>query len=156
MTDTTTGTPPADDTAATAPTTAAPPPTPRPAAAAEKPAEHPELATLREQAQQLTAQAETAQQRAERAELDLARLTSIRSAHLPDALAARLHGASEDELKADAAALAEIITALIDAAAPPARAATAQPVEALRPAASAPIEPVEDTPEQISRLVWGS
>ncbi|GAA4527473.1 hypothetical protein [Amycolatopsis samaneae] len=130
--------------------------TPRPAVAVEQPAEPAEVATLREQAQQLTAQAEAAQQRAEAAELDLARLTVVRAANLPDALAARLRGTTEQELAADATALAEVISALVTAAVPAPRAPAGRPpVETLRPAASAPAEPVTDTPEQISRLVWG-
>ncbi|MDT8910895.1 hypothetical protein [Amycolatopsis sp. PS_44_ISF1] len=125
---------------------------PQPAPATE-PAE---LASLREQAQSLTDQAQAAQQRAEAAELDLARLTVIRTAQLPDSLADRLRGSTTDELTADATALAEIITGLITAATPaPRTPAGRPPVEALRPAASARPEPVEDTPEQISRLVWG-
>ncbi|WP_326950253.1 hypothetical protein OG439_16585 [Amycolatopsis sp. NBC_01307] len=145
---------PADDPAAPAA-----PDTPvvgQPAPAAEQADEPAELVSLREQAQQLTEQAAAAQQRAEAAELDLSRLTVIRAAKLPDALASRLSGATTEELTADAAALAEVITALVTAAAPPARSTAGRPpVEALRPAASAPAEPVEDTPEQISRLVWG-
>ncbi|MGH8919591.1 MAG: hypothetical protein ACRDZY_04460 [Acidimicrobiales bacterium] len=125
---------------------------PQPAPAAE-PAE---LATLREQAQTLTDQAQAAQQRAEAAELDLARLTVIRTAQLPDTLSDRLRGSTAEELTADADALAEIITGLITAATPaPRTPAGRPPVEALRPAASARPEPVQDTPEQISRLVWG-
>ncbi|WP_410673804.1 hypothetical protein [Amycolatopsis sp. cmx-4-68] len=136
-----------------APAAPTPPVAQQPAPAAEQPAE---LATLREQAQQLTEQAAAAQQRAEAAELDLARLTVIRTAKLPDALASRLTGTTTEELTADATELAGVISALITAAAPPARTTAGRPpVEALRPAASAPAEPVEDTPEQISRLVWG-
>ncbi|WET76890.1 hypothetical protein P3102_22570 [Amycolatopsis sp. QT-25] len=121
----------------------------------QRPAAEPaELAALRDQAQQLTEQAAAAQQRAETAELDLSRLTVIRAAQLPDALASRLTGSTAEELTADAAALAEVITTLV-AAAPAPRMAGLPPVEALRPAASAPADPVEDTPEQISRLVWG-
>ncbi|MYW96008.1 hypothetical protein G3I59_36745 [Amycolatopsis rubida] len=138
------------------PATPVPPVAAQPEPAAEPPAEPAELATLREQAEQLTEQAAAAKQRAEAAELDLARLTVIRTAQLPDALAARLNGATAEELTADAAELAGVISALVTTAAPPARTATGRPpVEALRPAASAPAEPVEDTPEQISRLVWG-
>ncbi len=128
----------------------------QPAPAAEQPAEPAELTSLREQAHQLTEQAAAAQQRAEAAELDLARLTVIRTAKLPDALASRLTGTTTEELTADATELAGVISALVTAAAPPARTTAGRPpVEALRPAASAPAEPVEDTPEQISRLVWG-
>lgn len=132
------------------------PGTPAPAPVLDPAAEPAELATLREQAQTLTDQAQAAQERAEAAELDLARLTVIRTAQLPDTLADRLRGGTTDELTADATALAEIITGLITAAASPARTPAGRPpVEALRPAASARPEPVEDTPEQISRLVWG-
>jgi len=146
------------ETLATPPVAAAPvsPVIPQPAPAIEPAAEPAELATLREQAQTLTDQAQAAQQRAEAAELDLARLTVIRTAQLPDTLADRLRGGTTDELTADATALAEIITGLITAATPAARTPAGRPpVEALRPAASARPEPVEDTPEQISRLVWG-
>ncbi|WP_409182947.1 hypothetical protein F9C11_00255 [Amycolatopsis sp. VS8301801F10] len=104
----------------------------------------------------MTEQAEASKQRAEAAELELARLTVVRTAQLPDALASRLNGTTTDELTADAAELAGVISALVAAAAPPPPTATGRPpVGALRPAASAPAEPVEDTPEQISRLVWG-
>lgn len=139
-----------------APAAPSPPVVQQPAPATEQPADSAELATLREQAQQLSEQATAAQQRADAAELDLARLTVIRTANLPDALASRLTGTTTEELTADATELAGVISALITAAAPPARTTAGRPpVEALRPAASAPAEPVEDTPEQISRLVWG-
>jgi len=142
---------PAGDTPAPA---TAPPVASQPAPAVGPPADPAELTTLREQAEQLTEQAAAAQHRAEAAELDLARLTVIRTAQLPDALASRLNGTTAEELATDAAALAGVISALVAAAAPPARTGR-PPVETLRPAASAPAEPVEDTPEQISRLVWG-
>lgn len=147
---------PTDTPAAPAAPPADPPAGPQDSLAVEQAIEPAELVTLREQAQQLTEQAAAAQQRAEAAELDLSRLTVIRAAKLPDALASRLTGSTTEELTADAAELAEIITALVAAAAPPVRVAAGHPpVEALRPAASAPAEPVADTPEQIRRLVWG-
>lgn len=148
-----------------------PPPAPQPATG--QPTDLGALATLHTQLQELTTRYEQArkdaelaqqhQQRAEQAEGQLARLTVGRTAGLPDVIADRLRGSSEQELTADAAALVAAITAMTIPATtttPPGVSASAAvpglPVEALRPASAVGTAgPVEDTPEQIGRLVWG-
>lgn len=104
---------------------------------------------------------QTAEQRAQIAETQLARLTIARAAGLPDALAARLQGKDDAELTADAAALVELITANASTPTPtPATAAPLppgrRPVEALTPAsASGGTEPAADDPAAIAALVFG-
>jgi hypothetical protein len=121
-----------------------------------------ELTTRYEQARKDAELAQQHQQRAEQAEGQLARLTVGRAAGLPDAIADRLRGSSEQELTADAAALVAAIAAMTIPTAttppgvPPA-AVPGLPVEALRPASAVGTAgPAEDTPEQIGRLVWGT
>lgn len=126
--------------------------------AAVPPAQDP--ATLPDWAQQqlteLRTQADTAQalgQRAAIAEGQLTRLTVARAIGLPDQLADRLRGSTEEELTADARRLAELLP-------PPAQTPAAppqvRPVESLHPAGyGTPAEPVVDEPGAIGRLVFG-
>lgn len=119
-----------------------------------------DLTTRYEQAQQAAQQSAAHQQRAEQAEQQLARLTVARAAGLPDAIADRLRGGTDQELVADAAALVAAITAMTTPALTPPLVPPATvpglPVEALKPASPVGTAgPVEDTPEQIAQLVWG-
>ncbi|MCK2237714.1 MULTISPECIES: hypothetical protein [unclassified Crossiella] len=147
-------------------------PTPSPAPAAD------DLAALHRKIEQLTAQLATAEgqlgqtaehqtartaaeERATVAEARLGRLLAARAAGLPDALAERLSGSTEDELTADAAALHALITpaAPPEPPAPPAAPAPpippSQPVEALRPAGTTDANPSIEDPDSIAKLVYG-
>lgn len=110
----------------------------------------------RQQLTELRAQAETAQlleQRAALAEGQLTRLTVARAIGLPDQLADRLRGGTEEELTADARRLAELLPPAPQApAAPP----QVRPVESLHPAGyGTPAEPLIEDPAAIGRLVFG-
>jgi hypothetical protein len=106
---------------------------------------------------------QTAEQRAQTAEAQLARLTIARATGLPDALADRLRGDDDTALTADATSLVELIKshsptgtattpAQTDAPLAPGR----RPVEALTPASSSGgVEPAADDPAAIARLVFG-
>ncbi|XVV06335.1 hypothetical protein ACQPW3_13465 [Actinosynnema sp. CA-248983] len=156
--------PAAPDTGAAAPAPApTAPPAPTPDATATVPAADTRVSELESRAQ-------AAEDRARLAEQQLTRLTVARAAGLPDAFAARLQGADEAALTADATALVELIKTAAAPAAPTALAAPTppapaaaplppgrRPVESLTPAATTGTDAHDepDTPDAIARAVFG-
>ncbi|MFI9381228.1 hypothetical protein [Kutzneria sp. NPDC052558] len=91
------------------------------------------------------------------AEAALTRMTAARAAGLPDQLADRLRGGTAEELAADAAELAALLggtASTIPPSAPPIP-APGRPVETLRPSSASGTPTTEQTPEEISRLLFG-
>ncbi|WP_211305349.1 hypothetical protein, partial [Crossiella equi] len=132
-----------------------PPGTPTPASAAPGG----DLTELQNQVTALTSRYEEAAAEAQTAQHRLHQLVAARSVGLPDVLAERLRGDTEQALAEDASAVLAAVTALAATQAPatPTSPAPVRPVEALRPASPVGSSvPVEDTPEAIARLVWGS